>query len=79
MIANGENAMGGFGIGKEEADRLFSIGVQVITTGNHVWERPGSAELLAATHGSSGRPIIRQGRRVPARPSSRQAESPGPC
>jgi hypothetical protein len=49
VIANGENAMGGFGIGKEEADRLFSIGVQVITTGNHVWERPGSAELLAAT------------------------------
>jgi hypothetical protein len=49
VIANGENAMGGFGLGKEEADRLFSIGVQVITTGNHVWERPGSAELLAAT------------------------------
>jgi hypothetical protein len=49
VIANGENAQGGFGIGKEEADRLFSIGVQVITTGNHVWERPGSAELLAAT------------------------------
>jgi len=48
VIANGENAMGGFGIGKEEADRLFSIGVHVITTGNHVWERPGSAELLAA-------------------------------
>jgi 2',3'-cyclic-nucleotide 2'-phosphodiesterase len=49
VIANGENAQGGFGIGKEEADRLFSIGVQVITTGNHVWERPGSLELLAAT------------------------------
>ena len=49
VIANGENSMGGFGIGKEEADKLFSIGVQVITTGNHVWERPGSAELLAAT------------------------------
>jgi metallophosphoesterase (TIGR00282 family) len=48
VIANGENAMGGFGIGKEEADRLFSIGIQVITTGNHVWERPGSAELLSA-------------------------------
>jgi 2',3'-cyclic-nucleotide 2'-phosphodiesterase len=49
VIANGENAMGGFGIGKEEVDKLFSIGVQVVTTGNHVWERPGSAELLAAT------------------------------
>ena len=49
VIANGENAQGGFGIGKEEADRLFSIGVQVITTGNHVWERPGTPELLAST------------------------------
>jgi 2',3'-cyclic-nucleotide 2'-phosphodiesterase len=49
VIANGENAQGGFGIGKEEADRLFSIGVDVITTGNHVWERPGSTELLAST------------------------------
>jgi metallophosphoesterase (TIGR00282 family) len=49
VVANGENAMGGFGIGREEADKLFSSGVQVITTGNHVWERPGSAELLAAT------------------------------
>jgi metallophosphoesterase (TIGR00282 family) len=49
VVANGENAQGGFGIGKEEADRLFSIGVHVITTGNHVWERPGSTELLAAT------------------------------
>jgi 2',3'-cyclic-nucleotide 2'-phosphodiesterase len=49
VVANGENAQGGFGIGKEEADRLFAMGVQVITTGNHVWERPGSTELLAVT------------------------------
>jgi len=48
VVANGENAMGGFGIGKEEMEKLFSIGVHVITTGNHVWERPGSAELLDA-------------------------------
>jgi metallophosphoesterase (TIGR00282 family) len=49
VVVNGENAQGGFGIGKEESDKLFSMGVQVITSGNHVWERPGSAELLAAT------------------------------
>lgn len=49
VVANGENAQGGFGIGKEESDKLFEMGVQVITTGNHVWERPGSAELLAST------------------------------
>jgi len=49
VIANGENSMGGFGIGKEEIEKLFAIGVHVVTTGNHVWERPGSAELLAST------------------------------
>jgi 2',3'-cyclic-nucleotide 2'-phosphodiesterase len=49
IVVNGENAQGGFGIGKEETDKLFAMGVHVITTGNHVWERPGSAELLATT------------------------------
>jgi len=49
VVANGENAQGGFGIGKEEADKLFAMGVDVITSGNHVWERPGSAELLDST------------------------------
>jgi metallophosphoesterase (TIGR00282 family) len=48
VVVNGENAQGGFGIGKEEADKLFSMGVHVVTSGNHVWERPGSAELLDA-------------------------------
>ncbi len=48
VVANGENALGGFGIGREEVDKLFEMGVQVVTSGNHVWERPGSAELLEA-------------------------------
>jgi hypothetical protein len=46
VVANGENIQGGFGIGAEEIGKLFDIGVGIITTGNHVWERPGSAELL---------------------------------
>ncbi len=46
VVVNGENAQGGFGIGREEAEKLFSMGVHVVTSGNHVWERPGSAELL---------------------------------
>ena len=48
VVANGENALGGFGIGREEVDKLFEMGVLVVTSGNHVWERPGSAELLDA-------------------------------
>ncbi len=35
VIANGENAAGGFGLTRAIADEFFSIGVDVITTGNH--------------------------------------------
>jgi metallophosphoesterase (TIGR00282 family) len=38
-IANGENAAGGFGITPQLADELFSYGLDVITTGNHVWDK----------------------------------------
>jgi metallophosphoesterase (TIGR00282 family) len=50
VVANGENAQGGFGIGVEEVAKLLAMGVDVITSGNHVWERPGSTELLDANH-----------------------------
>ena len=35
VIANGENAAGGFGITRTIAEELFACGVDVITTGNH--------------------------------------------
>jgi metallophosphoesterase (TIGR00282 family) len=35
VIANGENAAGGFGITRTIANEFFAIGVDVITTGNH--------------------------------------------
>jgi metallophosphoesterase (TIGR00282 family) len=39
VIANGENATDGFGISGEDADMLFSSGVDVITSGNHIWQK----------------------------------------
>ncbi|HEY9054361.1 MAG TPA: TIGR00282 family metallophosphoesterase [Rectinemataceae bacterium] len=48
VVANGENTQRGIGIGREELDVLFSSGVDVVTTGNHVWERKEAAELLSA-------------------------------
>lgn len=39
VIANGENAAGGFGITEKTAADLFDSGVHVITTGNHVWDK----------------------------------------
>jgi metallophosphoesterase (TIGR00282 family) len=39
VIANVENAAGGFGITPQLALDLFKMGIEVMTTGNHVWDR----------------------------------------
>ncbi|MCX8084697.1 MAG: TIGR00282 family metallophosphoesterase [Calditerrivibrio sp.] len=39
VIANGENAAGGFGLTKKVYDELKGLGIDVITTGNHVWDK----------------------------------------
>jgi 2',3'-cyclic-nucleotide 2'-phosphodiesterase len=39
VIANGENAAGGFGITETLASEIFGYGVHIITTGNHVWDK----------------------------------------
>ncbi len=38
-IANGENAAAGFGITPQLADDIFGFGVDVITSGNHIWDK----------------------------------------
>ena len=38
VIANGENAVDGYGLTPEVVDRIFGFGVHVITSGNHVWQ-----------------------------------------
>ena len=47
VIANGENSAGGSGITPKIAEELFSSGVDVITTGDHLWDQKEVAELLA--------------------------------
>jgi metallophosphoesterase (TIGR00282 family) len=37
VIANGENAAGGKGLTPSTAEDLFQAGVQVLTSGNHIW------------------------------------------
>jgi 2',3'-cyclic-nucleotide 2'-phosphodiesterase len=39
VVANCENAAGGFGITPMLADELFSRGVDAMTTGNHIWDK----------------------------------------
>src|SRR5277367_2199065 len=48
-IANGENSAGGFGITPQIADELFSLGVDVITTGNHIWDKKEIFDYLPRT------------------------------
>ena len=39
VIANGENAAGGFGLTSQTADEMFAAGVDFITSGNHIWDK----------------------------------------
>ncbi|MBI4490333.1 MAG: TIGR00282 family metallophosphoesterase [Deltaproteobacteria bacterium] len=38
-IANAENAAGGMGVDTKSAEELFSGGVHVLTSGNHIWKK----------------------------------------
>jgi len=46
IVANGENAAGGFGITSKIADSLFSLGIDVLTTGNHIFSKKEVLEIL---------------------------------
>ncbi len=68
VIANGENAAGGFGLTPAIAEDLFTLGIDVITTGNHIWDK---REIL---------PYLESGEKAPqglARRVLRPANLPG--
>jgi metallophosphoesterase (TIGR00282 family) len=46
VIANGENAAGGAGITRENTYEILGAGVDVITTGNHVWDKRETLEFI---------------------------------
>jgi len=46
VIANCENIAGGAGVTPSTADELFRAGVDVLTSGNHVWRKREGIELL---------------------------------
>jgi metallophosphoesterase (TIGR00282 family) len=54
VVANGENAAGGFGLTPKIADDLFSLGIDVLTSGNHIWDQ---REMM--TGFDDRRPILR--------------------
>lgn len=46
VIANGENSAGGSGITPKTAEEIFSAGVDVITSGDHLWDQKEVIDLL---------------------------------
>ena len=47
IIANGENSAGGNGITPRISTELFTLGIDVITSGDHLWDQKEVMELLA--------------------------------
>jgi metallophosphoesterase (TIGR00282 family) len=46
VIANGENAAAGFGITREIGDELLDLGVDVLTSGNHIWDKKEALDYI---------------------------------
>ena len=68
VLANCENAAAGFGITPPLAEELFELGIDVMTTGNHVWDK---REILEYFQMADGNP------HSPARRLLRPANLPG--
>ena len=58
VIGNGENVAGGFGITPDLMEDLFDLGVSVITTGNHAWDKKEILKCFRVNRVSCVRPII---------------------
>lgn len=61
VVANGENAAAGFGITPKLTEEFLALGVDVVTTGNHIWDRreimdylPTQPRLLRPANYTSG-------------------------
>ncbi len=54
VIANGENASHGFGLTVKNADELFKCGIDIITGGNHSWDKKQDMITLLET-----KPVLR--------------------
>lgn len=65
IVVNGENAAGGFGITPKIAQTLLEAGVDVITSGNHIWKQESII------------PFLSQDESVVLRPANYPSNKPG--
>jgi metallophosphoesterase (TIGR00282 family) len=72
VLANGENAAAGFGITPALAEDLFELGIDVMTTGNHIWDKREIIDYFNSVDGNSNSPARRL-----LRPANYAPELPG--
>src|SRR6202008_2482488 len=48
VIATAENAAAGFGITREIGDELLELGIDVMTSGNHIWDKREALDYIGA-------------------------------
>ena len=72
VLANGENAAAGFGITPALAEDLLDLGIDVLTTGNHIWDKREIVDYFASANGDVHSPA----RRV-LRPANYAKDLPG--
>jgi 2',3'-cyclic-nucleotide 2'-phosphodiesterase len=70
-VINAENAAGGFGVTPQIAEELFDLGADVLTTGNHVWDKRELLDYLNSAPADSqarARRILRPANMQPGLP-----------
>jgi 2',3'-cyclic-nucleotide 2'-phosphodiesterase len=72
VIANAENAAAGFGITPALAEELFEMGIDVLTTGNHVWDKREIVDYLQMADGNQHSMVRRL-----LRPANYPSDMPG--
>ena len=72
VVINAENAAGGFGLTPQISEDLFDLGADVLTTGNHVWDKRELIDTMNAAPAESHE----RGRRI-LRPANLQPGVPG--
>src|SRR6202030_1396112 len=72
IIANGENSAAGFGITPALAEELFELNIDVITTGNHVWDKREIVDYFQMVEGNGHGPQRRL-----LRPANYPSDMPG--
>ncbi|HEV2326815.1 MAG TPA: TIGR00282 family metallophosphoesterase [Terracidiphilus sp.] len=71
-VVNVENAAGGFGVTPGIADEVFDMGADVLTTGNHVWDKKELIDYMKSVKAES-----REKPRRVLRPVNMQRGTPG--